>query len=190
MLDLVNSVEIKNDKEAVDFVVKHLLTQNQKSECEGSCYYRSKDVLWYTDNEYDEHEYEFTGRACAAGALIKDSEYNEDFENEPASDPHVIEAIKASHPGWNFNESSVKIVLTLQRIHDSFYPSEWPLLLTFFSEMVHEEHPLISTTTVEDIMVEVKARAYTYLRENNIGFVAISANNLRNRMMGDNSNGQ
>lgn len=190
MLDLVNSVEIKNDKEAVDFVVKHLLTQNQKSECEGSCYYRSKDVVWYSNNEYEENEYDYTGKACAAGALIKDSEYDEDFENEPASDPRIKEAIKESHPDWDYTNTSETIVMTLQRIHDSFTPSEWPLLLTFLSEMVHEEHPLISTATVEDIMVEVKAKAYTYLRENNIGFVAISANSLRNRMMGDDSNGQ
>lgn len=190
MLDLVNSVEIKNNKEAVDFVVKHLLAQNQKSECEGSCYYRSKDVVWYSNNEYEENEYDYTGRACAAGALIKDSEYDEDFENEPASDPRVIEAIKESHPDWDFNATSVTIVLTLQRIHDSFPPFEWPLLLKFFSDMVHEEHPFISDATVEDIMVEVKVRAYNHLREENRGFISIEGTKLRKIMMGDNSNGQ
>lgn len=185
MLDLVNKVEIKTNQGALDFVILHLLNQNVKSECEGSCYYRSKIVTYYGGgDDYDYNEYEFSGKACAAGALIKDSEYNENFENEPASDPHVIEAIKASHPDWNFDDNSITMVLTLQKIHDSHAPFEWPLLLKFFKEFC-EKRNFNFNETPEQIMEKVESESYRYLKNHARGFLALENNELRKTMIGE-----
>lgn len=182
MLDLVNSIEIKSNAGALSFVTLHLLTQNEKSQCEGSCYYRSQDVIYYGVDEDDTSGYEFSGKACAAGALIKDNEYNDDFENEPASDPQVIEAIKKSHPSWNFDENSVTMILVLQKIHDSHDPYEWPLLLKMFTQECNSKD-FIFKDSPEGIMEKVESMSYKYLKDNAKGLVAIESNNLREKML-------
>jgi hypothetical protein len=99
-------IEIPEDPQLVfDKVAEHLLTQKERSEYSPNyqCLYRSPK-----------------GLKCAAGCLIPDSDYKEEMEKKP----------------WNILVSSgivpatnMYLIRRLQRIHDVFYPIQWPTKL-------------------------------------------------------------
>lgn len=90
------------EQQVFDQVSKHMLKQNEKSLCDNGlgCSYRNK-----------------LGLKCAAGCLIADSEYTEDFEGVGWDNLVIDEAaVPALHVG---------LIVKLQEIHDNTKVSYW-----------------------------------------------------------------
>jgi hypothetical protein len=80
-------------------VAIHLLTQNAKSiNQDYHCLYKNEN-----------------GLKCAAGSLIHDDEYNNDFEDKQWSYVSINMGIR----------NHVDLITDLQNIHDSNQPNEW-----------------------------------------------------------------
>lgn len=90
---------------AFDKVVRHLLKQGEKStiliDRIPTCAYRGP-----------------SGRMCAVGCLIPDSEYSPDLENEVASD--------VRHRVPSLALLDVDLLCDLQFVHDHRLPGAWP----------------------------------------------------------------
>lgn len=92
-------------QEVFDKVVAHLRAQGRKAVNErGDCVYHAPD-----------------GTKCAAGCLILDEHYREDFEDKSSAHPDVARALRNS----GVPEDASTLVRDLQRIHDSFDLEEW-----------------------------------------------------------------
>jgi len=100
----------KDDRQVVNYVANFLLNQNCTCSDDGFCHYRNNDKT----------------RACAAGCLIPDEDYNESFESGT-----VLEGI----PCMYFTEKgySIDLLRKLQRLHDGEEVKNWP---TKFEEFV------------------------------------------------------
>jgi hypothetical protein len=90
-------------------VATHLLTQMEvsaDSSSYNSCVYR--------------HRVSGKTLKCAAGCLIGDNEYNEDFEGEPW---YVM--VEKKHAPAHFSD----FITVLQKVHDDYEPDKWRIQL-------------------------------------------------------------
>ena len=91
---------MKTLQDAYNKICEHLLTMKEQSIGNLGCMYRDGQ-----------------GNACAIGCLIEDKYYSKDLEEEPASDPNVMDAIRNSGYPCDFK---AKIVYgCCQEIHDT-----------------------------------------------------------------------
>ena len=104
----------KMDKQEIfDKVCDHLMTQMEKSKLAPDlCAYRGKD-----------------GLSCAVGCLIPDEVYSEEIEECSVNDPIFEPTLKAIGV-----EKDVKLLHSLQVIHDSYIPTMWRKLLKNLAE--------------------------------------------------------
>lgn len=95
------TLEKATARQIFDQVKNHLLTQNEKCQLveHGACAYRNKE-----------------GLKCAAGCLISDDEYSENFEC------HNWQALVESRV---VPTAHYKLIKTLQMIHDESNPDRW-----------------------------------------------------------------
>lgn len=100
----LKTLDAATEQEVFDQVAEHLLKQNAQSKHDLGCAYRGNN-----------------GLKCAAGCLIADNEYSEEFENR----------------GWavlvrnipNFPKRHSGLIQGLQAIHDTRPPVCWPYYL-------------------------------------------------------------
>lgn len=116
---------MKPRQEIFTQVATHLLTQNAKSRNSFECKYRSP-----------------RGLKCAAGCLIADEHYSEDFEGAivirgPFKGDRVCDALVAS----GVAEEDLPLVAELQRIHDQHSADSWREQLTQLAEKEGLEMP-------------------------------------------------
>ena len=145
---------ITNDKEAFEYVKTMLIKQGEQSkDLTDNCQYRgyshnlieklkdkaegiflenriSDDLVSYLEWECEILDdliiNESPDLKCAAGWLIDDSFYNQNFEGEMVHHSNSIwMAIKKSNPVWFANNNSLKLVTELQNIHDARREDEW-----------------------------------------------------------------
>ena len=148
---------ITNDREAFQYVKNMLLKQDEKStDLSDNCQYRGwseelvdevRHKIYVDPSELDDEE-DFdsnrfldredellwetiasmpTNTKCAAGWLIHDNFYHQNFEGEtvnPASND-IWDVIKLSNPVWFTTEKSLSMVKQLQSIHDQEHVSDW-----------------------------------------------------------------
>lgn len=92
------------EQEVFDQVVRHMLTQGERSENDIGCVYRGPN-----------------GLKCAAGCLISDEEYNSDMDNNPEGtswqDLSARDEVPSKH---------LALISVLQRIHDGIGTQDWP----------------------------------------------------------------
>jgi len=106
----LKTLNTATEQEVFDQIAEHLLKQNAQSKQALNCAYRGND-----------------GLKCAAGCLIADNEYSEEFENR----------------GWavlvrnipNFPKKHSKLIQGLQAIHDTRPPVCWP---SYLQELARE----------------------------------------------------
>lgn len=90
----------------LDFVARHLLTQNvQAKNSEGDCYYRTPD-----------------GLSCAVGCLMRN--YYTIFEGHAITNNDLRPQFNAAL-GHTLTKDEVTLLSSLQAIHDTFTPSSW-----------------------------------------------------------------
>jgi hypothetical protein len=145
---------VTNDKEAFEYVKMMLLDQNEQSkDLSDNCQYRgyshdliaklkdkAEDIFLEEESPDDSVSYlewecgilddlianESPDLKCAAGWLINDSFYHQNFEGEMVHQNNSIwMSIKRSNPLWFTNNNSLKLVTELQNIHDSRSEEEW-----------------------------------------------------------------
>ena len=105
-------------EQVANHIVKHLLTQNERSQNEfGACIYQYEDV--------DGSVY-----SCAVGCLIDRYYYDESLEDRGVEDHEVLQAIQMSHPDLEITSDLVKYMHTMQSIHDNLEPEDWNVLFT------------------------------------------------------------
>lgn len=97
-------------QQVFDQVVNHLLTQNARSTGEKFCLYRDK----------------IHSLKCAAGCLIGDDEYKEEFEGKTWLRLHKQGAVPLEH---------LALILELQGIHDNFPSASWAIKLREFAKI-------------------------------------------------------
>jgi hypothetical protein len=95
-------------QETFDIVARHLLTQNERAAHGGNCYYR------------------LDGLKCAAGILIPDDKYREEFEDSPVLYESERED-SSSLAGEVIASEGHDLILVqkLQNIHDNHDPMGW-----------------------------------------------------------------
>ncbi len=95
------TLEKATARQIFDQVKNHLLTQNEKCQlvAHGACAYRNKE-----------------GLKCAAGCLISDDEYSENFECKNWQVLVESRVVPTAH---------YKLIKTLQMIHDESNPDRW-----------------------------------------------------------------
>jgi hypothetical protein len=109
----VASKSFTSEDEVAEHIVKHLLTQYERSMDEfGGCIYQYEDV--------DGKVY-----ACAIGCLIDRDYYDESLENKGVEDYDVLETIQMSHPDLKITSDLVRYMHTMQMIHDNLEPERW-----------------------------------------------------------------
>jgi len=96
-------------QQVFDQVVNHLLTQNARSTSEKFCLYRDK----------------IHSLKCAAGCLIGDDEYKEEFEGKTWLRLRTQGDVPSEH---------LALILGLQEIHDNFPPDAWLVELQDFAK--------------------------------------------------------
>jgi hypothetical protein len=87
------------EQEVFDTIAVGLMKQGKPSKRRGDCLYRGPD-----------------GLKCAAGILLPDEFYSEDFEHVGWIDLIVKRHVSAVH---------ADLILAAQRIHDADYPEGW-----------------------------------------------------------------
>lgn len=142
---------IKTDYDAFVFVRNKLLKQNAKSQNEdNTCLYRGwlpetlskmneRATEKLGDFDYgsdDSPFYEYfrdiqactpSDAKCAAGWLISDDYYSNQFEERSVDDSEVMTAIEYSNPEWKIDGSGHTLLVRMQQIHDSKNISEWEM---------------------------------------------------------------
>ena len=92
------TLHLATAQEVADQVVNHLLDQNEESISGAACKYRSGKLM------------------CAAGCLIGDDEYKEDFEYQ--NWPNLVRT-------FNLSENHCQLIRDFQRIHDDCSVEDW-----------------------------------------------------------------
>ena len=105
MITLKN-LHLATEQEVFDQVSKHLLTQMQVSTDGQTCLYRN-----FLDDG--------TILKCAAGCLIGDDEYNEEFDRGISFWNSLIEK------GLVPTNNCAFLIIKLQTLHDNFEPECW-----------------------------------------------------------------
>lgn len=112
----LENLALATKQQIFDQVATHLLTQEVKSAtATGSCKYR------------------YNGLMCAAGCLMSDDEYKDSFEG--------ASWVRLAYAG-QVPEQNKDFVQSLQRIHDTYKPSDWFARLKILAEhnkLVFEE---------------------------------------------------
>jgi hypothetical protein len=104
---------LNTEEEMAEYVIHHLLEQNEKSTIDGfACLYRYVDV--------DGKSY-----SCAVGCLIHDDYYDESLEDKGVRDHNVLNALEMSHPNVPLSSAFLDYLSTLQNIHDNLDPHVW-----------------------------------------------------------------
>lgn len=95
------TLEQATAREVFEQIKNHMLTQNKKCQLveDGACAYRNKE-----------------GLKCAAGCLIADDEYKENFELNNWDMLVYKKVVPAVHS---------KLIKDLQLIHDCYDPDQW-----------------------------------------------------------------
>lgn len=161
-------MNIKTDKDAFNHVAKQLIAQDEKSiNSSEDCVYRGYsqsfldnlrqkaiDVVYEGDEDkatndcfYDSDEYFLdllsehgSDLKCAAGHLILDEFYDPNIEGQTVMEDTTVEdAIKSSNPDWDYQESSLELVKTLQQVHDFREVSSWPILFQKLEKYFDED---------------------------------------------------
>lgn len=105
MITLKN-LHLATEQEVFDQVARHLLTQMETSINSPKCLYRT---------ELDDG----TILKCAAGCLIGDDEYTEEFDCGISSWSYLIRDSLVP------TDNCSSLITKLQGVHDSFDPKEW-----------------------------------------------------------------
>lgn len=95
---------LKNPQKIYDKVVKHLLTQRERSFVLNINF--GKDCLYHSED----------GKMCAAGCLIPKSKYSADFEGL-TWDELVDKKVVSPNNGY--------LIRDLQFVHDHYEPNYW-----------------------------------------------------------------
>jgi hypothetical protein len=95
----------------------HLLKQNERSADVGStdktvCFYRGRN-----------------GLKCAIGVLVNDENYSPELEGYGIAFGGIIDPICATHGIDNREDIDLRMLFSLQNIHDNYEPREWRELL-------------------------------------------------------------
>lgn len=127
-------ISIQNDIHGFAVIAKHLLTQGERCySWTNDCAYRGfDDVTPYSEDEeeyYDNIETVPNGKSCAVGILIKDHVYHDGLEGTMVTDDEVRDAVISSHPEWILTDDSIRMMSTLQGIHDRGIIDYWPVYL-------------------------------------------------------------
>lgn len=104
-------MELKDNQQAFDLVVKHLNKQRRRAQNEnGSCRYRASD-----------------GKKCAVGCLIPDSLYSPDIEGKGIWELIEDSGFSTYYPALaeHFKNVDVKMLDDLQVMHDNFPVEDW-----------------------------------------------------------------
>lgn len=110
------------DKDIFFKIKDHLLTQNERAmNDESKCLYHKP--ISYIDMQTGKEIHKIL--MCAVGCLINNFYYNQDFEFNSLDDPGIIEAISLSNKFWNITDESIKMLCSLQRIHDFHMVELW-----------------------------------------------------------------
>jgi hypothetical protein len=161
-------MNIKTDKDAFLLVAKRLIEQNAKCLNEQEdCVYRgysssfieqikasAYETVYGNDEDKAEQDHWYDGDdyfrvlmsetvpnlKCAAGHLILDEFYDSDIEGEAISSGNLAEkAIIRSNPEWNYDGFSLKMIETLQTVHDNRFTEDWPSLLKKLEQWFDED---------------------------------------------------
>lgn len=119
----LKTLDAATEQEVFDQVAEHLLKQNAQSKHALGCAYRGDG-----------------GLKCAAGCLIADDEYSEEFENKPWSE------LERKIP--NFPKKHTGLILGLQNIHDVRPPMCWS---SYLQELAREYGLTYRFETYEDV---------------------------------------
>jgi hypothetical protein len=131
LLREAQTIDIKSDFEAFDFVCRHLLAQAEKSYNEyGDCGYRGGS---------EEYPGDSNGKACAVGILIKDNFYSMDIEGNAVDYDEVQTALVQSNPHWNMTDRSLALLNSLQSLHDGYSVELWPAYMYYLSSFFVKE---------------------------------------------------
>lgn len=119
----LKTLDAATEQEVFDQVAEHLLKQNAQSKYARGCAYRGDG-----------------GLKCAAGCLIADDEYSEEFENLGWS--------KLIRNNPKFPKRHSGLILGLQVIHDTYPPNCWPFYL---QELAKKYGLIYRFQTYEDV---------------------------------------
>lgn len=113
-------INFESEQQIFDIVAEHLLKQMNKSEKKCSsgnmlCLYRSPE-----------------GLKCAVGALIPDSLYKEEFDDQGAENGLDIGGMIIDYD--LFDEKYRTILEELQKIHDNYAVEDWKRSLYFHAK--------------------------------------------------------
>ena len=152
-LDILNTLFVKNNKEAFDLVHQHLVSQGEKSFIYGTdCAYRGKEDEDQSDVDNEDKEdfiWWYNGKSCAVGCLIKNDYYDENIELTPASSDHILDILRDSHPEWEIDSDSVIMLEVLQKIHDGIFAYNWEIALTIARKLFFEDDIIVRARTDE-----------------------------------------
>ena len=109
-------------QEIYNYITKHLLSQNRKSELYGSCAY-------FGDTDDNGVEWVEPGLYCAAGCLLKDTKEIREFVNDECENQIWATLIENGYAPTN----QATIINGLQLIHDSCCPKDWYANLKYFA---------------------------------------------------------
>lgn len=152
---------INNDEDAIKAITIHLLTQMEQSMGpSGDCSYRGRTEEVWDEDGYIIEESEPTGYACAIGCIIPDELYHMDLEGLTIDDEVIVDLIKKSHPNWDFNETSEKLLKAFQLIHDRVHrPEFWPMHISAL-EYLYKRNKLDRYDN-NNILDAIRAHVYT-----------------------------
>jgi hypothetical protein len=97
-------------------IATHMLTQNEVSEDDNNCLYRTSD-----------------GLSCAIGILIDNDNYSEELESQDVHNNAVSTAVSRSLGSPPLSGGDRVFLGALQDIHDYSYPPSWREKLNDFS---------------------------------------------------------
>ena len=158
---------MKTDKDIFEIMANHLLNQKEKSMTkQETCAYRGysldqisevEDLFKGEESYYDDYDFQQAlinkfGKPkmmCGVGCLIKDEYYQSDIENMVAEHQSVLKAIMLSNPDWEINDSGIKLMKSIQDIHDNYYVEEWEEFLEKLSKDFDEHGNFYSKNFLE-----------------------------------------
>jgi hypothetical protein len=179
-------MNIKTDKDAFNFVAKQLIAQDAKClNSAEDCVYRgysqsfldelrdkAREAVYGYDEKLEDEDcfadcqdyfLDLLSEAdpdlkCAAGHLILDQFYDQNIEGQTVmEDAPVEEAIKLSNPDWNYQDSSLELVKTLQQVHDFREVSSWPVLFQKLEKYFDEDGKYLPNSVLKS---EVRSDGY------------------------------
>ncbi len=105
----LDNLDYTSEQEVFNYVAAHLLTQNQRAEMNHP---DSGEVCAYRSGQLK----------CAVGCLISDEDYLPEMEGRNVY--HIIDDVRYKKVFQKMSGISI-LIGSLQRIHDSYEPSQW-----------------------------------------------------------------